>query len=182
MPKCSPQTILHFWFHALKPEQWFLADKAIDQKISRLFTKITHAAAKGECSSWRYSIYGRLAEIIVLDQFSRNIWRNTPRAFQNDAMALALAQEAIKCATYSHLNPVEKQFILLPFSHSESVLIQKEALTLFAEINNPTAHEFAVLHKKIIDRFGRYPHRNKILGRHSTPEEARFLLEPNSSF
>lgn len=182
MSKCNPQSILHFWFHSLRPEQWFLADKALDQQISQQFLSVTEAASKGECYEWRYSTYGRLAEIIVLDQFSRNIWRDTPRAFQQDPMALVLAQEAIQSTEYKHLTSAEKQFLLMPYMHSESTMIQKEAVALFSQIDNPSAYKYAVLHKEIIDRFGRYPHRNKILGRVSTPEEERFLLEPNSSF
>lgn len=180
----SPQSVLHFWFHSLTPEQWFMKDMSLDQRIKRQFLSTTEAAARGECHHWRHSIHGRLAEIIVLDQFSRNIWRDTPQAFAHDAMALALAQEAIKRVEYNYLTSAEKQFTLMPYMHSESALIHQEALELFFQIKkeSPSAYKYEVLHKEIIDRFGRYPHRNKILGRTSTTEEKLFLQEPNSSF
>lgn len=182
MRATSPQAILHFWFHTLSPEQWFIKDNALDHRIRQQFLAITEAAARGECSHWRYSMHGRLAEIIVLDQFPRNIWRDTPKAFAHDDMALALAQEAIKRVEYNYLTPTEKQFVLMPYMHSESAVIQKESVALFSQIENPSAYEYAVLHKKIIDRFGYYPHRNKILGRISSTEERLFLQEPYSSF
>lgn len=178
----SPQSVLHFWFHSLSPEQWFIKDESVDQRIAQRFLATTKAAARGECHDWRHSIQGRLAEIIVLDQFPRNIWRDTPKAFAQDSMALALAQEAIKLTTYNYLSSAEKQFLLMPFMHSESVLIQKESVALFSQIENPNAYKYAILHKQIIDRFERYPHRNKILGRTSSTEEQLFLQEPNSSF
>ena len=178
----TPQTVLHFWYHTLTPDQWFTKDSALDQQIQHRFQEITEAAAQGECVEWRYNIYGRLAEIIVLDQFSRNIWRDTPRAFAQDNIALVLAQEALQCPSYPQLKPIEKQFLLMPYMHSESAYIHEQALALFAQIDIPQVYEYEVLHKRIIDRFGRYPHRNAILNRPSTPEEEQFLLEPNSSF
>lgn len=178
----SPQSVLHFWFQTLTPEQWFIKDPALDQRIKQQFLSITQSAAKGECHHWRYSIHGRLAEIITLDQFPRNIWRDTPKAFEQDSMALALAQEAVKLTAYNYLNSAEKQFLLMPYMHSESAVIQKESVALFSQIENPSAYKYAVLHKEIIDRFGHYPHRNQILGRTTTPEESLFLQEPNSSF
>lgn len=178
----STQNILHFWFHVLKPEQWFEKDEYCDQQIRQKFLTTTEAAAQGECSEWRYSIYGRLAEIIVLDQFSRNIWRDTPRAFSQDGMGLVLAQEAIKHTGFHYLNQAEKKFILMPFMHSESPRIQEKSVLLFEQLDDADTLHYAVLHKEIIDRFGRYPHRNKILGRISTAEEIQFLKEPNSSF
>lgn len=159
-----------------------MKDLALDQRIRQQFLSTTQAAAKGECHHWRNSIHGRLAEIIVLDQFSRNIWRDTPQAFAHDAMALALSQEAIKLVDYNYLSSTEKQFILMPYMHSESAIIHQEALVLFSQIDNPNAYKYEILHKDIIDRFGRYPHRNKILGRTTTAEEKLFLQEPNSSF
>lgn len=179
---CSPQHVLHFWFHVFKPEQWFDKNEFCDQQIRQQFLTTTEAAAQGECSHWRYSIYGRLAEIIVLDQFSRNIWRDNPRAFSQDGMSLVLAQEAVKLSEFHYLKKAEKQFILMPFMHSESVKIQEQSLILFEQLEDENALYYAIMHKKIIDRFGRYPHRNKILNRPSTAQEIRFLQEPNSSF
>lgn len=178
----SPQAVLHFWSQATAPEQWFTKDPLFDQQIKQRFLATTQAVAMGECAAWRYSLTGRLAEIVVLDQFSRNIWRNTPRAFSQDAMALALAQEAIKHPAFPQLNQRERQFVLMPFMHSESKRIHAQALSLFERYTDETTTHYEVLHKQIIDRFGRYPHRNAILGRRSTAEEIEFLTGPNSSF
>ena len=178
----SYQAIFHFWAQATRPEQWFTKDLPFDRLIEQRFSSTLEAAAKGECAAWRYSLRGRLAEIIVLDQFSRNVWRNTPRAFAQDPMALALAQEAIKHPAFGQLSPRERQFILMPFMHSESKFIHAQALDLFERYTDETITDYELRHKRIIDRFGRYPHRNTILGRPSTAEEIAFLTEPNSSF
>lgn len=178
----SPQAVLHFWFQASTPAQWFNKDANYDALIRTRFTSTVEAAIQGECAHWRHSIQGRLAEIIVLDQFCRNIWRDTARAFSQDPMALALAQEAIHRSDFQRLPVAQKSFMLMPFMHSESRAIHAQALDLFKEHANESAFQYELLHKKIIDRFGRYPHRNKLLGRKTTPEERAFLQEENSSF
>lgn len=178
----SPQAVLHFWSSETKPEQWFTKDPHFDLLLKRRFLSTAEAAAKGECAAWRYSLHGRLAEIIVLDQLSRNLWRNTPKAFAQDPMALALAQEAIKLPGFSRLSVRERQFILMPFMHSESRFIHTQALDLFERYTDETTTGYELRHKVIIDRFGRYPHRNRILGRQSTAEELEFLTQPDSSF
>ena len=121
-------------------------------------------------------------EIIVLDQFSRNLFRDSPQAFAQDSLALALAQEAISLNLDQQLSPEQRAFLYMPFMHSESKLIHEFALKLFQRLGNPTNLEFEKKHKVIIDRFGRYPHRNQILGRASTDEELTFLTQPDSSF
>ncbi|EAO7613966.1 DUF924 domain-containing protein, partial [Salmonella enterica] len=131
---------------------------------------------------WRKTAEGRLAEIIVLDQFSRNLFRDSPQAFAQDSLALALAQEAISLNLDQQLSPEQRAFLYMPFMHSESKLIHEFALKLFQRLGNPTNLEFEKKHKVIIDRFGRYPHRNQILGRESTDEELTFLTQPDSSF
>lgn len=118
----------------------------------------------------------------MLDQFSRNIYRDTPQAFENDAVALVLAQEAVAKGVDRQLAKVERSFLYMPYMHSESALIHEEALKLFTELGEPGNLDFERKHKAIIDRFGRYPHRNRILGRPSTPEELAFLRQPNSGF
>lgn len=178
----SPQAVLHFWSHETRPDQWFTKNPHFDLLLKQRFITTAEAAAKGECASWRYSLSGRLAEIIVLDQFSRNLWRDTPRAFAQDGMALVLAQEAIKHPGFTTLSPRERQFILMPFMHSESRVIHAQAIELFERYTDETITEYEQRHKVIIDRFGRYPHRNAILGRVSTAEEREFLTQPNSSF
>jgi len=125
---------------------------------------------------------GRLAEIIVVDQFSRNIYRGTPKAFQWDPMALCLAQEAIRVKADSELSNAKRAFIYLPYMHSESLKIHQQAVELYSAPGLELNLEFEMKHKVIIEKFGRYPHRNDILGRPSTPEEVEFLKQPGSSF
>lgn len=132
-------------------------------------------------SPWRTSPQGRLAEIIVLDQFSRNVYRNTPQSFSQDQMALILAQEAVAANACDELNQWEKMFLLLPYMHSESAVIHETGLELMQQ-HSPVSVDFEIKHKVIIERFGRYPHRNEILGRESTAEEIEFLQGPDSSF
>ncbi len=123
-----------------------------------------------------------MAEIIVLDQFSRNIFRDKPEAFASDALALALAQEAIAAKADEQLKPIERSFLYMPFMHSESLAIHEVAVGLFENNGIASNYDFEIKHKTIIERFGRYPHRNSILGRESTPEEIEFLTQPGSSF
>jgi len=131
---------------------------------------------------WRATARGRLAEVIVLDQFSRNVFRNTPQAFAQDPMALVLAQEAVAAGVLTPLEPSERSFLLLPYMHSESRQIHVVAEALYREFAPAGNYDFELKHKAIIDRFGRYPHRNEILGRESTPEEVEFLEQPGSRF
>ena len=173
MPTIS-QDILHFWFVESTPKMWFQGSKAYDQTIRERFGEVCESAARGECHEWRSTMKGRLAEIIVLDQFSRNIWRDTPRAFSQDGMALVLAQEAIKLPEYQTLSTMEKKFVIMPFMHSESRCIHEKALVLFTELGDPATLEHEIQHKGMIDRFGRYPTRNKTLGRSSSEEEIAF--------
>ena len=118
----------------------------------------------------------------MLDQFSRNMFRDTPAAFAADPQALTLAQEAVALKLDAFLNDVERVFMYLPYMHSESPVVHQEALRLFEALGRKDNLDFELRHKAIIDRFGRYPHRNAILGRHSTPEEEAFLQQPGSSF
>lgn len=168
------QDVLHFWFVESTPQMWFQGGKSYDQTIRERFGPVCEAAARGECDEWRATMQGRLAEIIVLDQFSRNIWRDTPQAFSQDGMALVLAQEAIKLPEYQTLSTMEKKFVIMPFMHSESRLIHEKALVLFTELGDAATLEHEIQHKGMIDKFGRYPTRNKILGRASSEEEIAF--------
>ena len=178
----NAQEILNFWFHELDSKQWFQSSEQLDNEIKQRFSKVWQAAAQGELAHWRTSSQGRLAEIIVLDQFSRNIFRNQKQAFAQDGMALVLAQTAIEQAEFEQLNEWERQFTLLPFMHSESRVIHEQAANLFLKFTPKMVYEFELKHKNIIDKFGRYPHRNEILGRESTDEEREFLTQPDSSF
>ena len=176
------EEILEFWFMETEPKSWWISDPAFDDRVRKRFAGLLQQAAVGELFGWRDSARGRLAEIIVLDQFSRNIGRNTPRAFSQDAMALALSQEAVSRGLLQELVPVEQAFLLMPYMHSESAKIHVVAEALFKQFSTKENYEFELRHKAIIDRFGRYPHRNAILGRVSTAEEVEFLQQPGSSF
>ncbi|WP_273024295.1 DUF924 family protein [Rheinheimera sp.] len=176
------EDILTFWFEELTPQQWWQADEEFDNTIKQRFSSILQQAAAGELAHWRQAVKGRLAEIIVLDQFSRNIYRGTARAFSQDAMALALAQEAVAAGALQQLNADERNFLLMPYMHSESSVIHSQAEQLFKQYTPENNYQFELKHKAIIDRFGRYPHRNNILGRPSTAEEIAFLQQPGSGF
>lgn len=178
----SADDVLQFWFGELTPEDWWRKDAALDRRISDRFGATLAAAARCELYAWRATARGRLAEVIVLDQFSRNVHRDTAAAFANDALALALAQEAVARGCDLELPAAERAFLYLPWMHSESALIHEEALHLFAAPGLEKNLDFERRHKAIIDRFGRYPHRNAMLGRASTPEELEFLKQPGSSF
>lgn len=167
--------VLHFWFKEKGPSDWFSRSSEIDEEIKSKFLDYLLAAMKGELYSWRQSAEGRLAEIIVLDQFSRNIFRDRPEAFINDPMALVLAQEMVRGEYDLKLSLEERAFAYMPYMHSESAMIHQEALKLFSIAGLELNLKFEIEHKVIIDKFGRYPHRNNILGRVSTAEELEFL-------
>ena len=176
------QDVLEFWFDELTPKDWFTGGAEIDTLIESRFSELHKAAIQGELFEWRQNAQGRLAEIIVLDQFSRNIGRNSPTAFSADPMALALAQEAVAGGFDHQLNEQQKSFLYMPYMHSESLLVHEQAVELFSQTGLEHNLDFEFKHKIIIERFGRYPHRNEVLGRTSTPEEVEFLQQPGSSF
>ncbi|MHA6964294.1 DUF924 family protein [Zobellella denitrificans] len=176
------QSVLDFWFEELSPERWWLKDPSLDELIRQRFGRLHTQACLGELFEWRTRARGRLAEIIVLDQFSRNIYRDKPQAFAADGMALVLAQEAISSGAEKGLNQQERLFLYMPFMHSESLKVHDVALALFEKNGLADNLEFELRHRDIIARFGRYPHRNAILGRVSTEEEKQFLEQPGSSF
>lgn len=174
--------IIDFWFDEIEKFQWWKKDEGFDILIKSRFLNIHIAATKCELFSWRKTSLGMLAEIIVLDQFSRNMFRDKPESFAYDSIALALAQSAVKEGYDLELNDEQRSFLYMPFMHSESLLIHEEAIRLFTQLGMSSTLEYEYKHKEIINRFGRYPHRNKILGRKSTPEEIEFLTLPGSSF
>jgi uncharacterized protein (DUF924 family) len=178
----NPQEILHFWFEELTPKQHFVKDAALDETIRTRFGNTLEAAARCELFTWRATPDGRLAEIIVLDQFSRNVYRDTPRAFAQDPLALVLAQELVASTQDRSLQQSQRVFAYMPYMHSESALVHTQALALFTQLGMEGNLDFERRHKTIIDRFGRYPHRNRILGRTSSADELAFLSEPGSSF
>lgn len=176
------KTVIDFWFKEIDPKQWWKKDADFDRLVADRFKETHDAAAKCELYSWRKSPSGRLAEIIVLDQFSRNIYRYTPLSFAFDPLALALSQEAVNVKADQEMEPKKKAFLYMPFMHSESAAIHQIAVKLYSEPGLESNLDFELKHKTIIDRFGRYPHRNQILGRQSTDEELKFLEKPGSAF
>ena len=174
--------ILEFWFKADIQALWFAKSVDFDALISEKFSDIHQQAAQAELWSWRNSAEGRLAEIIILDQFSRNLFRDQAAAFAQDPMALILAQEAISLDLDKQLSPEQRAFLYMPFMHSESKAIHEFALKLFQRLGEPVSLEFEKKHKQIIERFGRYPHRNQSLGRISSAAELEFLTQPDSRF
>lgn len=174
--------LYEFWFTTLQPAQWWARDAAVDSYIKDNFLSLHQQANRGELFEWRKTAKGRLAEIILLDQFSRNMFRDSAHAFASDPLALILAQEAIQQSADRQLTALERSFMYMPFMHSESLLIHDQALQLFSRNGIQSNLDYEVMHRDIIVKFGRYPHRNTLLQRNSTPEELAFLTQPNSSF
>ena len=171
----TPMDILSFWFSDKSRPKWFANEPSFDAVVSARYGAVLQAAKRGELFQWRETIRGRLAEIIVLDQFSRNIHRGMAAAFECDAQALVLAQEAVRDETRLELTPDEKAFLYMPFMHSESPVIHEEGLKLFSEVGLEPHLAYEEQHRRVIQRFGRFPHRNAILGRASTAEEDLYL-------
>lgn len=174
--------VIDFWFTELSPSDWWKKDPAFDQRIKERFGRIHQAATSLELFHWRETAQGCLAEIIVLDQFSRNIYRDTPRAFSSDGIALALAQSAVARGVDQALNDQEKPFLYMPYMHSESLAIHNSARPLFEQPHLEKLLDFEHQHLTIIQQFKRYPHRNAILERESSQAEIDFLKTENSSF
>ena len=179
--------ILQFWFEELTDKQHFAKDAVLDEVIRLRFGATLDGAARCELfasrvSSSGVSAEGALAEIIVLDQFSRNVFRDTPRAFAQDSLALALAQVLVASGQDRLLSPAQRRFAYMPYMHSESLLIHAQAVQLFAQPGLEDGLDFELRHRAIITRFGRYPHRNAVLSRTSSADELAFLSEAGSSF
>ena len=190
----NPADVLEFWFgapgsaeHGSLRKCWFEKDPAFDAEIRRRFLALVDEAAAGRLDDWADRPEGLLALIVLLDQFPRNLFRNAPRAFATDAQALALAQQALAQGVDALLMPVARAFIYLPFEHSEDLAMQDRAVALFAALAQhgeafASYLDYAERHRDVIRRFGRFPHRNAILGRASTPEEIAFLARPGAGF
>ena len=187
------QQILDFWFgasgepsHGESRDEWFRKDPAFDATIAARFREPMREALGGGLESWSSSPRGSLALVILLDQFTRNVYRDTPQAFSGDRRALAVARAAVDRGDDDMLIPVERWFLYMPFVHAEDEQAQKRSLELFTRLRDQTGLAEPLLwaekHAAVIRRFGRYPHRNPILGRSSTPEEQAFLREPGSRF
>jgi uncharacterized protein (DUF924 family) len=169
--------VLRFWFEELTPKNWFRRDTIVDAAIKVRFGELYEQLKDAVPDDWLLSAKGYLAAIIVLDQFPRNMFRDDARAFVTDAAALALAKRAIAQGFDKRLAPKERAFLYMPFQHAEDAQDQARSVGLFTALGNPFNLDFALRHQAVIDRFGRFPHRNQILGRASTAEEVAFLAE-----
>jgi uncharacterized protein (DUF924 family) len=168
--------ILHFWREA-GPSKWFKKSDRFDDAIRLKFEPVHHAAARGEYDAWRASAEGALALLLLLDQFPRNLYRHSGHAFATDGKARAIARAAVAAGFHRAVEPDLRQFFVLPFEHSEDMADQDEARRLAKELADPDLAKWADLHRDIIVRFGRFPHRNTVLGRATTAEEQQFLDE-----
>lgn len=187
------RVVLDFWFgpadsteYGRPREAWFKKDKALDDAIRVRFLDLHGQAADGQLQSWQAAPDSTLALIVVLDQFSRNLFRDSGLAFAADAQALAAAQLAVARGFDRSLLPVQRWFVYLPFEHAEDLALQRKCLELFeglrGDADSAGSIDYARRHFEIIERFGRFPHRNAVLGRVSTPEEVEFLKQPGSGF
>ncbi|MBE9033011.1 DUF924 domain-containing protein [filamentous cyanobacterium LEGE 11480] len=187
------EKVLQFWFGEdfrrpdLKPQKkWFIKDDIFDQSVREWFSGVYQQATEGRFEDWMETAEGALALTIVLDQFPRNMFRDTPKAFASDAQALMVASQAIDRDFDQDVSPVMRVFFYVPFEHSENLANQHRCVELFQSLATEPAlksyPEYALKHQAVIKQFGRFPHRNEILGRTSTPEELTFLQQPGSRF
>ncbi len=171
----TAESVLHFWFVEHGKDDWFGGKAEFDKELADRFADTHRAVARGEAWTWRTTPAGRLAEVIVLDQFSRQLHRGSPLAFSSDDMALALAQEAVAGGHDLKLEREQRHFLYMPYMHSESPLVHEEALRLFTALGDAETLKFEQMHIECLRQFGRYPRRNTALGRVSTPEELAYI-------
>lgn len=169
------QDVLDFWFVEHGPQDWYSGDPEFDRKCAEQLSDVHARAVRSELWEWRKTAGGRLAEIILLDQLSRQLFRGDPRAFASDTMALALAQETIAQGGDKELDVYGRLFLYMPFQHAESLVIQEQSVRLFKGLGGENYLPYAIEHHEIIEKFGRFPLRNKALGRASTPEEIAYI-------
>jgi uncharacterized protein (DUF924 family) len=176
--------ILDFWFVETQPQQWFQVNEEFDQTIRDRFIEPYEMAARGEFNEWQKDADGALALCIVLDQMPRNIFRGTPKAFESDKKALVIAKYAVSKGLDQVLSLQKRRFIYLPFEHSENLNDQRRSVELFEKMKSEDqlGYDYAVRHLEVIKKYGRFPHRNKILGRDNTPEEEEYLAQPGAGF
>lgn len=174
------ESILNFWFHELMPKQWFQSSAELDDEISRRFGASLKKLELGLPSTTKTDAQCALAAIIALDQFSRNIYRKSAAAFSNDAQACSLAHTVIDKSMHKSLDANGQYFVFMPFMHSENLQDQERGIELFIEIGNKDALKYAVEHHGVIEKFGRFPHRNAVMGRTNTPEEEVYLKTANT--
>lgn len=176
------ESVLKFWFDPKNVPYHFEENPEFDEEIRVKFSDLFERAYKGLLWPWRVTIFGRLAEVIILDQFSRNLFRGDGKSYSQDKMALILSQEIISHGDYDLLNQEEKKFALMPFMHSEDIEIHHMGLPYFEELGDELTLEYARSHMEILEKFGRYPFRNEALGRESTPEELKAFGDRMGNF
>ena len=176
------ENIIKFWFDDIDQKKWFEKDDNFDELLKNKFSTHVELALDNKFDHWKSDIKGYLALILLLDQFTRNIYRNSPKAFVGDKKALSLSLIGVSQEFLNHDNLSWRHFLLMPMMHSETLAVQEMSLPLFKKYTNEITYDFANRHYDIIKDFGRFPHRNKILGRDSTKEEIQFLTQPGSSF
>ena len=182
-PAGTADALLRFWFETTAPPQWFRKDPVFDAEVRRRFLSLTEEALAGRLNAWSDTPSSGLALVLLLDQMPRQIWRHSSRAFAGDAAALALSRRAVTQGWVAQeADEARRQFWLMPQMHSEDVLVQRSAVALFERWCDPRTADYARRHRAVIERFGRFPHRNALLGRASSQEELTFLEEPGSRF
>ena len=181
-PSMTPEDVLAWWFAPETKAEWFAGGEAFDAAVRGRLGPLFARAARGELDGWAVEPCGLLALVILLDQVPRNIFRGTPRAFEGDARALALARLAVDRGLDRGFSVDERLFLYLPFEHAEDLADQERSVALFRALGDADYLDYAIRHLAVIERFGRFPHRNAILGRASTAAELAFLEEPGSSF
>lgn len=178
----TPEDILAFWFVEHGRDDWFGGKPEFDARIAERFGAAHPRIAAGEAWGWRATPAGRLAEVIALDQFSRQLHRGSGAAFASDGMALVLAQEAVAGGFDQRLEPARRMFLYMPYMHSESLVVHEEAVRLFTSLGNEEALKYEQAHVEVLERFGRYPRRNAALGRESTPAELDYIASGEGMF
>ncbi|MBU2486436.1 MAG: DUF924 domain-containing protein [Alphaproteobacteria bacterium] len=178
----TPETVLDFWFNDLTPKDWFVKNEELDRRIAERFSGLHLALSRDISDEWRATPEARLALIVVFDQFPRNIYRGSPLAFATDGLALKEAKAALAVGADKSVDESRRAFFYMPFEHSEDIGEQERCVALFEALGNENYLDYANQHLDIIKRYGRFPHRNPILGRVSTPEEKAYLAEPGAGF
>ncbi len=176
------EEIINFWFNELAPDQWYVRDEDVDRHITQRFAAVYERLAKRVPSGWLNTANGCLAAVIVLDQFPRNLFRDEARAFATDQKAWSISNDAIERGLDEDLPAAQRTFLYMPWQHSEDAAVQRQSVELFNRLGDAGSLDFACRHQVVIDRFGRFPHRNKVLGRFSTAEEEEFLAQKPTGF
>lgn len=180
----SIQDVLHFWFEETAPSQWFQVSDVFDDMVRDRFSGLYNMAVNGVCDGWAREVDGALALVLIFDQFPRNMFRGSPQAFATDDRARQVSRKVIELGFDHLVGLAKRRFFYLPFEHSENLEDQTFSLSLFEKMREeePLSYDYALRHYKIIERFGRFPHRNEILGRVSTPEELEFITQFGRGF